>query len=218
MIAPGNLASITLARALGSRLIGPVRLPAPYQADLNDLWGQDVADWRTRQARQPVPDREGLAITVAAEIDAETEAAVKAGLDAYTLSRIDQTRTLWVICRNGPGALIGGTRCLVTWHWLLVDWLWIAEGHRGAGLGATLLRRAEQAGIANGCTAAILNTFSFQAPSFYRRQGYRVFGQLDDMPPGHTRYWMSKPLGQHQPASPAPAATQEDGRRVIPPG
>lgn len=199
VIAPGNHASIAVARALGSRLIGPVRLPAPYEADRNDLWGQDVADWKARHAEQPVPDREGLEITVKAELDAETQAAIEAGLDAHNESRIgpDRTRNLWVVCRDGRGALVGGVRCLVMWQWLLVDWLWIAEPHRGAGLGATLLRRAERAGIADGCTGAFLNTFSFQAPDFYRRQGYGVFGQLAGMPVGHTRYWMSKPLGQH---------------------
>lgn len=200
MIAPDNRASIAVAERLGSRMIGPVQLPEPYETAQNNLWGQSLADWKARQAGQPVTDSGKLAITVSVELDTESQAAIVAGLGAYSRSRIgpDQTRTLWVVCRDEHGVLLGGVRCLVMWHWMLVDWLWIVEEHRGADLGATLLRRAEQAGIADGCTDALLNTFSFQAPEFYRRQGYGVFGQLDDMPAGHTRYWMSKTLQQQR--------------------
>ena len=196
VIAADNHASVAVARALGSRLIGPTRLPAPYEADQVDLWGQDLAEWKGRQARQQVSREEGVVITVAGELDAETEASIEAGLDAYNASRVgpDPTRVLWVVCRDGHGKLIGGARCVVIWQWLLIDWLWVAEEHRGGGIGSALLRKAEQASMADGCTDTMLNTFSFQAPAFYRRHGYSVFGQLEDMPPGHARYWMSKQL------------------------
>jgi hypothetical protein len=42
--------------------------------------------------------------------------------------------------------------------------------------------------------AAYLDTFTFQAPKFYQRLGYREFGRLDDFPPGHARIWFWKPL------------------------
>jgi hypothetical protein len=45
-----------------------------------------------------------------------------------------------------------------------------------------------------GARNAYLDTFSFQAPDFYQRHGYRVFGELVDFPPGHTRYYMTKQL------------------------
>lgn len=41
---------------------------------------------------------------------------------------------------------------------------------------------------------AYLDTFSFQAPGFYQRAGYRVFGELPDFPAGHRRYFMTKEL------------------------
>lgn len=196
VIAPDNLASIAVARRLGSRMIGPVQLPAPYEATRNDLWGQDLAAWKVGQTERSAISSGTLAITVSDKLDIGTQAAIEAGLDTYNQSKIgpDRARNLWVVCRDGHGALVGGVRCILIWQWLLIEWLWIAEAHRGAGLGLTLLHRAEQAGVADGCTAAMLNTFSFQAPDFYRKQGYSVFGQLEDMPAGHTRYWMSKTL------------------------
>jgi hypothetical protein len=46
---------------------------------------------------------------------------------------------------------------------------------------------------ARGCHSARLDTFSFQAPEFYRRMGYEVFGVLD-YPPDHKRIFLKKQL------------------------
>jgi RimJ/RimL family protein N-acetyltransferase len=45
-IAPDNLASQRVAQKLGSRNLGPGKLPPPYQNDRVDLWGQTRAHWR----------------------------------------------------------------------------------------------------------------------------------------------------------------------------
>ena len=51
-IAPGNVASQRVAEKLGSRNLGPGRLPPPFEADRVDLWGQTREEWRARpQAR-----------------------------------------------------------------------------------------------------------------------------------------------------------------------
>jgi hypothetical protein len=39
-----------------------------------------------------------------------------------------------------------------------------------------------------------LDSFSFQAPGFYRRLGYAEFGVVEDYPPGHTRHFLKKRL------------------------
>jgi GNAT superfamily N-acetyltransferase len=72
--------------------------------------------------------------------------------------------------------------------------LWVSEELRGGGLGAHLLGTAEAAARERGCGAVWLDTFSFQAPDFYKKPGYRQFGQLDDFPPGHAHHFLWKPL------------------------
>jgi RimJ/RimL family protein N-acetyltransferase len=47
-IAPENLASQRVAQKLGSRHLGPGKLPPPYQNDRVDLWGQTREEWRRR--------------------------------------------------------------------------------------------------------------------------------------------------------------------------
>ena len=95
---------------------------------------------------------------------------------------------------DGVGAVRGGLLGLTYWNWLFIDWLWLAPNQRGKGLGSTLLERAEAIARGRGATAAYTDTFSFQAPGFWSRHGYREFGRLEGMPPGHSRVWFQKTL------------------------
>ena len=47
---------------------------------------------------------------------------------------------------------------------------------------------------ARGCRYAHLDTFSYQARPFYDRLGYRLFGELENYPPGHSRFFLRKQL------------------------
>jgi RimJ/RimL family protein N-acetyltransferase len=48
-IAPDNLPSQRVAQKLGSRNLGPGRLPPPLAEDRVDLWGQTREEWRRRR-------------------------------------------------------------------------------------------------------------------------------------------------------------------------
>ncbi len=50
----------------------------------------------------------------------------------------------------------------------------------------------EQYARSKGISNFHLETTSFQALPFYQKQGYQVFGELPDMPPGHTTYFLRK--------------------------
>ncbi|WP_184766049.1 GNAT family N-acetyltransferase [Streptomyces griseoloalbus] len=101
---------------------------------------------------------------------------------------------VWALDANGDlaGGLVGHT-----WTtWLHVTYLWVDGRHRGAGLGSRLLARAEHIARAErGCTASRLETWDFQAPAFYQRQGYDVVCVIPDYPPGITEYTLTKRLG-----------------------
>jgi GNAT superfamily N-acetyltransferase len=88
----------------------------------------------------------------------------------------------------------GGLLGLTYWNWLFIDWLWLAREMRGKGLGTELLGRAEALARERGCTDAYTDTFSFQAPHFWLRNGWEEAGRLDGMPPGHSRIWYRKKL------------------------
>jgi GNAT superfamily N-acetyltransferase len=61
-------------------------------------------------------------------------------------------------------------------------------------LGKRLLEAAEKRALAQGCRQALVDTFDFQAPGFYERQGYELFGALDGFAGKYRRLYYRKRL------------------------
>jgi ribosomal protein S18 acetylase RimI-like enzyme len=95
------------------------------------------------------------------------------------------------------GGLIGRTHSLRSW--LEVSILWVDEAYRGQGLGSALIERAEAEAVQRGCLYARLSTGRYQAPEFYAKLGYVLYGTLENCPPGETSYYFWKPLRSPQP-------------------
>lgn len=92
--------------------------------------------------------------------------------------------------------IIGGINAeLYSWRILYISILWVNELYRGRGLGSQLIQKVENESQKHGCTLAHLDTFDFQAKDFYLKQGFEIFGILDDCPPGHKRYYLKKKYG-----------------------
>lgn len=106
----------------------------------------------------------------------------------------DRPQRLCFVLKVPDGAIVGGVIGIVYWDWLAVDLLYLPEELRGQGYGSQLLTVIEEEGRRRGARHVHLDTFSFQAPEFYQRHGYRIFGELSDFPPGHTRYYLTKEL------------------------
>jgi GNAT superfamily N-acetyltransferase len=137
-------------------------------------------------------------LTIATETSPSdtTIRAIEAGLTAHAtgLGLPTDWSPRWIIGRDESGAVQAGIRFVLAFEWLFVNWLWVADAYRKHGVGSKLMSGAEAAAREAGCHAAYLDTFTFQAPKFYERLGYREFGRLDDFPPGHSRIWFSKAL------------------------
>ena len=90
--------------------------------------------------------------------------------------------------------VVGGVLGETYWDWLYIDLLWVKDELRGRGYGRRLMTLAEDEARQRGAKNAYLDTFSFQAPEFYEQLGYEVFGELQDYPAGHQRYFFTKKL------------------------
>ena len=98
-------------------------------------------------------------------------------------------------CVRGPDAApLGGIAASRDLDCVTVDFLYVEPSARGDGLGAALLRRVEEEGRRQGARRVLLNTFSFQAPGFYEKQGYRCFGALEPCFGTHGQYFFCKEL------------------------
>ena len=96
--------------------------------------------------------------------------------------------------RDGKGRLLGGLILQSYWRESYVELLWLSARSRGTGLGSRLLKEAEHRARRCGSRLIHLNTFSFQAPGFYEKQGYRRFGGISGSPQGESRHYYAKRL------------------------
>lgn len=94
--------------------------------------------------------------------------------------------------RDSDNGLIAGILANAYWDGLEIDILWVDKSHRGTGLGAELLGKAEQYGKEQGAVISFLKTV--EAKGFYEKYGYQVFGVLEDRPIGSFLYHMKKRL------------------------
>jgi len=106
----------------------------------------------------------------------------------------DHGKNLCFILKSPDDEIVGGVIGATYWDWLYVDLMWIKEELRGQGYGHRLLTMAEDEARQRGAKNAYLDTFSFQAPDFYKKHGYQVFGVLEDFPVGNTRFFLKKEL------------------------
>jgi GNAT superfamily N-acetyltransferase len=143
-----------------------------------------------------VRSADGVRVEIEPVAQRGSSAAITAGLRLYNVqfTTLPSAAHFNVVVRDADGTIVGGCVCETRWHWLYVDILWVHESLRGQDLGTQLLADAESEARRRGCTKAHLDTISFQARPFYEKLGWRLFGTLDDSPPGHTRYFLQKDL------------------------
>ena len=79
-------------------------------------------------------------------------------------------------------------------NWLCIRFLFVSEALRGKGIGRRLLTAAEMEAKKRGCKYAFVDTFSFQAPEFYKKHGYREVFTLEEYPYTGKRYYYTKEL------------------------
>jgi GNAT superfamily N-acetyltransferase len=106
----------------------------------------------------------------------------------------DRYTPLNVFAHTQDGEVVAGLLAETYWGWLHVRILWVDDEHRNLGLGKRLLTEAEKESLRRGCHNAHLDTHDFQAEAFYKKNGYEVFGILDDLPQGHKRIYLKKKL------------------------
>ena len=136
-----------------------------------------------------------ITTTTSDSISADERAAVIGGLVEFNVAQTGTEhrdyRELYVLARR-DGELIGGLLGSTHWNWLFISHLWLAESARRSGVGRQLIEAAEQEAARRGCAHVHCDTFDFQALGFYQKLGFEIFGQLENYPPGHTRYYLQK--------------------------
>ena len=118
----------------------------------------------------------------------------------YNLSQVSaEQKTLFdtldkkIIDDNGK-IIAGCVARMYCWNVAYLDTLLVDERYRGNGFGSKLLIEVERTDKEKGCYLIHLDTFDFQAKGFYEKQGYEVFGVLEDCPKNHRRFYLKKEI------------------------
>lgn len=86
------------------------------------------------------------------------------------------------VARDGNDAIIGGIAGVTYLSALEIEVLWVDEACRRQGIASRLLEHVETKAGTAGSRLSHLTTCSFQAPLFYRKNGYAVCGEVDGFP------------------------------------
>ncbi|MEM6818226.1 MAG: GNAT family N-acetyltransferase [Pseudomonadota bacterium] len=148
-----------------------------------------VSDWLRRGDGLPKLNYDALV-----DPDPKDVEAVARGLRAYNnrFAGPLNEKQLGCFVRDTSGRVVGGSHGHVLWSWLYIERLWVESDLRSHGVGAQVLARLERLALSEGVHRFHVQTTSFQALDFYIKQGYEVYAQLEDNPPGHTDYSLKK--------------------------
>lgn len=113
----------------------------------------------------------------------EARKAVAAGLDAFNARYLPEMHPQsFAVTVTETGEIVGGLVAETMSGWMVINLLWVDERYRRQGFGRRLLKEAEAEAARRDVHSILVDTFSFQAPVFYERNGYRAYGQVEGFP------------------------------------
>ncbi len=137
-----------------------------------------------------------MSFVVTDKIKEEDMEIIHQGLLEYNLSKIEDKnpKDIGIYYQYESGEKLGGLIGHTHGNWLFVKYLWVSEKLRREGIGSQLLEQAESSAKERGCKYVFLDTFSFQAPLFYKKHGYQEVFALEEYPLTGKRYYFTKSL------------------------
>jgi ribosomal protein S18 acetylase RimI-like enzyme len=103
---------------------------------------------------------------------------------------LDEIKRLSCFASLTSGAVVGGAVGRIWGECCELQQLWVDPAYRRRGIGAKLVKLFETRAAERGCRTFYLDTFSFQAPAFYRKLGYQPAAEIRGFPDGIVKYVM----------------------------
>ena len=121
---------------------------------------------------------------------------IHAMLKEYNLSKREPSEDvpIGVFYEDETGKKLAGLTGETFGKWLCIKYLFVSEELRGQGIGKRIIEMAEDEAKKRDCKYAFVDTFSFQAPEFYQKMGYKEVFVLNEYPYTGARYYYTKEL------------------------
>lgn len=133
--------------------------------------------------------------------DLQTGEHIKHKLIEYNLQKSGfpegpVAESVCLVIKTPEDHIVGGINATVKpiWGWCHIDTFWIDEQYRHCGYGSRLIKQIEEIAKQKHCKTIQLETSSFQAPEFYKKQGYELIGSMEILPVGSFRYFFTKSI------------------------
>ena len=107
---------------------------------------------------------------------------------------VAESEPLNLYVEDEHGEIMAGLVAETFGNWLEIEYLFVKEDLRGQGIGSKLLQQAESEAKKRNCRSVFVNTYQFQAPAFYQKQGYKEVFTLKDYPYIGQRHYYQKDL------------------------
>jgi GNAT superfamily N-acetyltransferase len=111
----------------------------------------------------------------------------------------DDGQWLAIFLRDEQDRIVAGLHGWTWAGWMKINYLWVSPEERRRGRGRQMLLMAEAEARQRGCCHAMLYTYSFQAPDFYHKFGYRTVATIEGLPEGHRQHTLVKDLTSGNP-------------------
>ena len=139
------------------------------------------------QAKEPE-----LAWAVRDDVPADAGRIVDDGLgySNEAAAPVHEVQRLSCFATTASGAVVGGAVGRRWGECCELQQLWVDPAYRRRGVGSRLVKLFEGRAAEHGCRTFYLETFSFQAPQFYRSLGYHAAAEIGGFPGGIVKYLM----------------------------
>ena len=107
---------------------------------------------------------------------------------------VAESEPLNLYVEDDSGELMAGLVAETFGNWLEIEYLFVKEDLRRQGIGSQLLQQAESEAKKRNCRSVFVNTYQFQAPTFYQNHGYKEVFTLKDYPYTGQRHYYQKDL------------------------
>ena len=123
----------------------------------------------------------------------EDDKIVIAGLQASNAQLTGHTTQHYsVFARNESGKIIGGSLVYVGRDSAFIDVIWVDPSYRLQGIGQSLLKEAEKQAQKHDCIWIKLDTYEFQAPEFYLKCGFEIYGEVKNYTREQSKIFLRK--------------------------
>ena len=129
-------------------------------------------------------------------IESQKSQVIRDLIRSYNRSKREaaESEPLNLYIEDDSGEIMAGLVAETFGNWLEIEYLFVKEDLRGQGIGSQLLQQAESEAKKINCRFVFVNTYQFQAPAFYQKQGYKEVFTLKDYPYTGQRHYYQKNL------------------------